>query len=160
VTRIVCVDFPIRPYHFCMSRSLEELRGKASRYRALGLIALFIGGLSLFIGSSQTRKECYGACSVQDWFNADGNPNNVWVTVQEGGVAIAIGWILIALGVWAVTLSIHFNSLIKSSSSIIEGLAGPDQQERQEFDTKQGGYCKECGSPGVGAFCSSCGSAR
>jgi hypothetical protein len=144
-------------YDFDMSRSLEELKAKSFRYRVLGIFSLLAGALSLYIGSTQTRRECYGACSTMDWFNANGNPNNVWVTVQEGGVASAIGWILVALGIWAVTLGVYFNSLLKSSSSIIEGLAKPNQASASTSQPHQGSYCTNCGSRKTTTFCGDCG---
>jgi len=142
-----------------MTRSLTELKSKTKKYRVLGLIALFIGGFSLFIGSTLNHKECIGACSTQDWFNAGGNPNAVWFTVQDGGLAVAFGWILIALGIWATTLAVHFNSLIKSSSSIIEGLGGKVGTDTTAQNDKEASFCQQCGSRRARAFCGTCGAA-
>ena len=142
-----------------MTRSLTELKAKTKKYRAIGSISLFVGGLSLFIGSTLNHQECIGACSTQDWFNAGGNPNAVWYTVQDGGFAVAFGWIFIALGIWAITLAVHFNSLIKSSSSIIEGLGGTMGTVTSSKNDKEAAFCQHCGSRRSGAFCATCGSA-
>ena len=141
-----------------MTRSLTELKAKHKKYRFLGSLALIVGGFILFLGSSLNHKECFGACSTQDWFDAGGNPNAIWYTVQDGGFGLAVGWILIALGIWAVTLAAHFNSLIKSSSSIIEGLGGQVEGASLPERDREVMFCPHCGAKRIGAFCTSCGS--